>query len=98
MQPPKKEKLEIESSESINQSSIESITKTNDIYNISSNLPERFKDPNSWKYKNNKKNKHPCYITTSSQYGSIQPSIHEMPKVFYGSSSNLQNVSYNKIY
>ncbi|KAI9206200.1 uncharacterized protein BJ171DRAFT_422497 [Polychytrium aggregatum] len=59
--------------------------RTSHWYLTDPKLPERFDSPGTWNYKINKQ--HPLFTTTSNQYGSYYPSIHEMPLKFHGQSS-----------
>eukprot|EP00128_Syssomonas_multiformis_P017637 Colp12_sorted_trinity150504_noHs@32811 len=58
--------------------------KTSDLYETY-NVPERFQYPNRMRGYEGKK-QHPMYMTTSSQYGANQPTVHEMPNKWYGTS------------
>eukprot|EP00116_Pleurobrachia_bachei_P018089 sb/3478351/ len=61
------------------------VMKTSQIYRTS-NLPERFDNPEIQKGYSEKK-PHPIYQTSSSGYGGKKPSVHTMPNQFHGRQS-----------
>lgn len=60
--------------------------KTSEIYSLDKPLPARFDRPASWEYKVVKQ--HPCFMTTSNQYGSVKPTAWEMPITFNGMTNS----------
>ena len=71
------------STKSVHSTNQEETINSESVQSKKGGLPTRFQTPPSWPIPY----QHSLYSTTSSQYGSQQPTAYEMPKVFYGMST-----------
>ncbi|XP_037653186.1 UPF0691 protein C9orf116 homolog [Choloepus didactylus] len=62
------------------------LEKTSDYYRVRENLPARFNNP-GWFRGYRTKEAASVYRTSNQAYGDRAPTVHEMPKVFYPTSS-----------
>jgi len=58
--------------------------KTSEFYKVN-DVPERFDKPDEFKGYG-KKEIHPMYMTSASEYGCRQPTVHVMPQTFHAKS------------
>ena len=58
---------------------------TQDYYKLSAQVPDRFKQPDGFKGYG-KHDQNPLYMTSSSDYGCRQPTVHVMPQTFHAKS------------
>lgn len=64
--------------------------QTSDYYKTDENLPQRFDNPGLFKGYGGKQ-QHAMYRTSGQEYGSRAPTVHNMPKGFYGRSQKFSN-------
>ena len=64
--------------------------QTSEYYKTDENLPQRFDNP-GWFKGYGGKQQHAMYRTSGQEYGSRAPTVHNMPKGFYGRSQKFSN-------
>ena len=71
------------SSELETDSNSEALQRTSEVYHTEK-LPERFEFPHWFQGYGAQKQQNPVFKTSSSSYGSLPPTVHEMPIIYKG--------------